>query len=566
MVSRMSAERILTHYEASMLERAAPWFATVISGREPPGGDHSENAGRLLVLCMTPRSGSTALSAAMASTGVLGRGGELLNRKPGGEFERLVAGRRFPSRRALLHEVVDASRTPNGVGHIKVDLQHILPFLLDGGSLDLLKSARFVLLTRERMLSQAVSRYRGFQTGRWHAKGDEPASADTAPCDFDFDAIRKQLFFLSNMLAGYERVFATLGVRPLRLHYENVARDDGETIERIAALVGVSLDRRYGLAASGYSITATADNDVLQRRFVGDFRAVATEPLDVTRRTPDRNAMAQYPKTAEVALTSYERGVLRDAATWFENAGLADAGAVPTDAAEDLLLLCMTPRSGSSALSSVITKTGLLGRGGERLNRKSGGPLEKLLAEGSHASRASLLDEAIRRSRTANGVGHVKCDFAQIYPFLMDKACHPRLVKARWVYLTRDDLLGQAISRYRGNRSGFWHASGDTSASPDVPYDFEGIRAQIVYLAEMAAAYERVFAAFDIRPLRITYEMVVADTSDVVRRIADHVGVALTDAVSLEDGGHKRVSTDNNAELRRRFVADAVAALDLPSA
>lgn len=228
-----------------------------------------------------------------------------------------------------------------------------------------------------------------------------------------------------------------------------------------------------------------------------------------------------------------------------------------------LLILCMTPRSGSTALSAALSDSKLLGRGGERL---SNGALKKFSAARPPTSLADLLHTVIEDSRTQNGVMQIKCDLPQLLPFLLDAECLPIIQQAQMVYLTREDILGQAISRYRGIQTGLWHST-QTAAptgSLEVPYDFAAIKGQIDRLVQMMAAYERLFAGLNLQPIRITYEQVTQDSQAVMARIAAAMAITLPAGASLENGGHTKVATRNNDQLRARYIADCQAMLAAP--
>lgn len=270
----------------------------------------------------------------------------------------------------------------------------------------------------------------------------------------------------------------------------------------------------------------------------------------------------QYPASATKALTNYESRVLAKAQERF--AELLDPGAAApeVDADGPLLLLCMTPRSGSSALSAALARSKALGLGGERLSNKPNGPLQKTLAQTPCATMRQALDWVITDSRTKNGVAQIKCDFQQIYPFIADPACLDRLQGATWVYLTREDVLGQAISRYRGFKTGMWHDNKkDAATFTDAAYDYDEIRKQVAFLSDMMGAFERTFAAIGVTPLRITYEQLTEDDTGTMHRIADRMGIEIETPVSLKDSGHKKVASSNNDALRAQFLADFKAAL-----
>lgn len=271
--------------------------------------------------------------------------------------------------------------------------------------------------------------------------------------------------------------------------------------------------------------------------------------------------------------TPYERSVLNNAQKWF--AGIfpkepestrrksarkaAAPPAIPPSAVDEtdprLLLICMTPRSGSSALAAVLARSGQLGQGGERLNRN--GALAAIAAEHKPATMRALLDHVILQGRTANGQSQIKCDLQQVLPFLLDPACFRLLRNARLVYLTREDVLAQAISRYRGFAAGIWHSNTEAGRSgAEAAYDFAGISSQVAFITNMMQGYERTFAMLAMQPLRITYEALVADPGTVLARIAALTGVNLPPGLTLQDSGFHPVSDDNNDSLRQQYLDD----------
>lgn len=276
--------------------------------------------------------------------------------------------------------------------------------------------------------------------------------------------------------------------------------------------------------------------------------------------------MAEAALRQRIYPTKFEQAILQKADAWWKEvlpAGPGRRGADPVEPAADprLILLCMTPRSGSTALSAAMASTRRLGLGGdERLNQKNK-VLNQILRETMPRSRRETLERVIEASRTRNGVAQIKCDLPQILPFLLDRNCFEILRQAHVVYLTRGDLLGQAISRYRSSSTGVAHVRGaQAMAQLEVPYDFAGIAGHLERLARMMASYERTFALLGIRPLRITYEQIVADPGRIVHEIAKKVGVDIRpDRIAgLDAGGHKKVSGANNANLRQQFLLDSI--------
>jgi LPS sulfotransferase NodH len=204
-----------------------------------------------------------------------------------------------------------------------------------------------------------------------------------------------------------------------------------------------------------------------------------------------------------------------------------------------------------------------LGRGGESLARKT---LEMKAQSFFPQDRRQLLDLAVAGARGRNGVAQIKCDLPQVLPFLLDPDCFRVLGQARYVYLTRRDVLGQAISRYRGFRAGVWHSRSVGAEGPhdtpvahpetETPYDFEAIAKQVGQITQMMAGWEQVFAMLNIQPLRISYEELTRDPVSVTAAIAGLMEVTLPADLTLEAGGYTKVGGRSNDDMRERFLAE----------
>lgn len=82
----------------------------------------------------------------------------------------------------------------------------------------------------------------------------------------------------------------------------------------------------------------------------------------------------------------------------------------------------------------------------------------------------------------------------------------------RFVYLTRQDKVAQAVSLLKARQTGLWHRNADGSdlervAPPKEPrYDHDAIAASVAHLSALDASWQRWFADEGLRPLRVSYE------------------------------------------------------------
>lgn len=202
-----------------------------------PGDVSASNSPDSYLICATPRSGSTLLCGLLSSTGVAGRP-ESYFRVPD---EQLWAGRwrirrdnagRFDYRdyvRAALAE----GRTENGLfaarvmwgtlGEMMARLSPKDARLSDLEALtEVLGRIDFVHLWREDTVAQAVSWVRAEQTHVWQR--DDRLVRGRAP-HFDAQAIAECVRTIHEHNAGWRSWFASVGVRPYEVTYEQLVAD-----------------------------------------------------------------------------------------------------------------------------------------------------------------------------------------------------------------------------------------------------------------------------------------------------------------------------------------------------
>ena len=221
-------------------------------------------------------------------------------------------------------------------------------------------------------------------------------------------------------------------------------------------------------------------------------------------------------------------------------------------------LIAMLPRTGSTALCSLLEATGVLGAPREYLNPR--GPLKPWARRLS----AFDLDEyvaALRRERvTPNGVFALKTLYPDLEPLLQRGPLSESLGRLSVVYLTRRDLVAQAVSAYIAAASGVWHRDpqGDLFRSrgggdPDPPYDEAAILDERDALLRQQEAWESFFSEHSIEPLRITYEQFVADANGTVAAIAEHVGVVWSGELSIDAAATAKLADERNRRWAERL-------------
>jgi LPS sulfotransferase NodH len=213
--------------------------------------------------------------------------------------------------------------------------------------------------------------------------------------------------------------------------------------------------------------------------------------------------------------------------------------------------ICMTPRSGSTFLARAMAATGALGHPQEYIHRLEPTALAAhARLYGAKTWRAYLAALGARTS-TANGVFGVKADPNMLLPLLSGGVFDTTLRRGKFIYVTRDDMLMQAISLTKAQHSGAWTERGVDDSH--IPFNFDAIYANVAHLAKMTASWEMLFAYHGIAPLRITYERIDADINGVLAEIGQYLDVALPPTAQPERKRHQRNA--QSAAWRTQFLA-----------
>jgi LPS sulfotransferase NodH len=218
-------------------------------------------------ICATPRTGSSLLLGLLDSTGIAGHP-QAYFRAPDEQLWarrwRLAPAPGYDDyvRAALAH-----GRTGNGVFGAKLmwgTLDEMLTKIAAASpgrpdrdaDIDLLTRTfgrtRFVYLHRADVVAQAVSWLRAEQTGTWYLGGNGEISgtvhAGRAP-SYDRDRITELVHLIGEHNAAWEAWFASAGVEPYRLRYEQLTADPAATVHDILRFLGLRLPAGHTIAA-----------------------------------------------------------------------------------------------------------------------------------------------------------------------------------------------------------------------------------------------------------------------------------------------------------------------------
>jgi LPS sulfotransferase NodH len=227
----------------------------------------------------------------------------------------------------------------------------------------------------------------------------------------------------------------------------------------------------------------------------------------------------------------------------------------------DSYLICATPRTGSSLLLGLLDSTGIAGHP-EAYFRD---PDEAGWAARWRLDRSCAYAEFVRAARVAgstpNGVFGAKLMWGTLDEVVAklgrggqrDLAVLERAFgRTRFLYLRRDDVVAQAVSRVRAEQTTTWYV-GDAGSNGRPPaYDADQIAAFVDEIHEHNAAWEAWFDAEGITPHRVRYEDLDADNAGVTAGILAFLGLQLPPGHAIVPR-HKRQADHVNREWIQRF-------------
>ncbi len=218
------------------------------------------------------------------------------------------------------------------------------------------------------------------------------------------------------------------------------------------------------------------------------------------------------------------------------------------------IILCTEERSGSHLLAQHMATTGLLGRPYEYFNT----PGMRFEIPDYPEPVEEQLIVALPLGTTPNGVFAVK-----LHAWTMDRVLpyidlvHD-LGDIHFVYLTRLDVLGQAISLELARQTNIWASNRISWANGSNPeYNKERIEGTIFELLHCRTRWEAYFSRNGIGPLRLSYERVVDEPQSIVEEVARYVGVAERPKIGTHFWHEfKRQAGSVNKEWRERYIRD----------
>lgn len=236
-------------------------------------------------------------------------------------------------------------------------------------------------------------------------------------------------------------------------------------------------------------------------------------------------------------------------------------------------ILCSTPRTGSTLLCSLLKSTGVAG------NPESYFRKQDLSKWALRWNLIKSLDESFSfedylaaaiSAGSSNGVFSVRImwgtleelihDLRNVYPECNDDGnlLEKAFGSIKFVYLKRNDVVAQAVSRLRAEQSDVWHVSDDNGDQVDgyeSSYDFNQIRKYVLESEKDNSGWRRWFSSHDIEPLEIVYEELAESPVEEVRRILQYLDIDLPESCKI-NAPNKKMADGISQEWIERYLEE----------
>jgi len=226
--------------------------------------------------------------------------------------------------------------------------------------------------------------------------------------------------------------------------------------------------------------------------------------------------------------------------------------------AQKQLVIYFTPRSGSSWLTETLSLSNCLGRANEVFNPN----FIPNIAQSCNATSLDTYIDLIQRRLNTRGVFSFEITWHQLQAVFDDTAAfmsHFGAAQSAW--LIRRDIVAQAVSLAKMVKTNVAHsptadAQTQQHAEASFVYDPVLIRRWLTHILAAERGTEAHFAEYELSPLRLTYEDIMAAGAERTRaEFAEYIGIREIPNINAIPK-HSKLGTSQNIDFAVRFRQD----------
>ena len=221
-----------------------------------------------------------------------------------------------------------------------------------------------------------------------------------------------------------------------------------------------------------------------------------------------------------------------------------------------IYLICTTPRSGSNLLSALLESSGMMGQPSEYLNHTGTIPTlakkHNLIDTNSTIILRKYLDFVIHNRSSANNVCGIKLFFNQLERFLDFPEMREILQQCHFIFLTRKDLVAQAVSMYIATETNIWKSMKEDKSSRDfVEYNELKINSILENLIKQNNKWSEFFGVNKLNYLEVNYEEILENSNQLCQKICSFCGVDVSNYKFLLESSRFKKQGDS---LNQKFA------------
>lgn len=215
------------------------------------------------------------------------------------------------------------------------------------------------------------------------------------------------------------------------------------------------------------------------------------------------------------------------------------------------VLVCSSPRSGSTLLCNLLAGTNVVGQPTEYFNLP--------LVQGFFQHRFQASDTRdyilqLQQLRTSpNGVFACKLHYFQYVQMFGDRALQDYFANVKYIYLYRKDTVAQAVSWAKAILSGEY--STVCAEGKELPYEEAAIRRCYLDIYWENNGWKCYFDRWSIRPLVLQYEQVAEDFGAALDKVLSFLEVEKPANFAIPDPGIRKMANHMNQDWTDRIRA-----------
>jgi LPS sulfotransferase NodH len=196
-------------------------------------------------------------------------------------------------------------------------------------------------------------------------------------------------------------------------------------------------------------------------------------------------------------------------------------------------MVCALPRSGSSLLCEVLASTELAGAPAEFFE-------------------PTMMAALLARKTSPNGVFGIKAMYHQMRDTLGSTSPAEYFPNLRYVYVTRRDRVGQAVSFARAIQTEQWTSHQPRGKPPK--FDRAQIADLLAWIEREERAWEDFFESEGATPLHVVYEDFVAQLEETVLSVLGFLEVSLPPQFTVPAPEMERQADRLSDDWKQRFA------------